>query len=47
MRKKPQEDNFIQKGGIIISSGPEEVRDPEKIDQRENIVVVSSAGRSS
>ena len=39
MRKKPQEDNFIQKGGIIISSGPEEVRDPEKIDQRENIVV--------
>ena len=31
MRKKPQEDNFIQKGGIIISSGPEEVRDPEKI----------------
>ena len=39
MRKKPQEDNFIQKGGIIISSGKEEVRDPEKIDERENIVV--------
>jgi hypothetical protein len=39
MRKKPQEDHFVQKGGIIISSGPEEVRDPEKIDARENIVV--------
>jgi len=39
MRKKPQEDNFVQKGGIIISSGAEEVRDPEKIDKRENIVV--------
>jgi len=39
MRKKPQEDNFVQKGGIVISSGAEEVRDPEKIDNRENIVV--------
>ncbi len=39
MKKKPQEDNFVQKGGYLISSGPEEVRDPEKIDQRENIVV--------
>ena len=39
MRKKPQEDNFVQKGGIVISSGPEEIRDPEKIDERENIVV--------
>ena len=39
MKKKPQEDNFIQKNGYLISSGPEEVRDPEKIDQRDNIVV--------
>lgn len=39
MRKKSQEDNFIQKDGYVISSGPEEVRDPEKIDQRENIKV--------
>ena len=39
MRKKPQEDNFVQKGGIIISSGSEEIRDPEKIDERDNIVV--------
>ena len=39
MRKKPQEDNIVQKGGIIISSGPEEIRDPEKIDERQNIVV--------
>jgi len=39
MRKKPQEDSFVQKGGILISSGPEEIRDPEKIDERENIVV--------
>lgn len=39
MRKKPREDNFVQKNGIVISSGKEEVRDPEKIDDRENIVV--------
>jgi len=39
MRKKPQENNFVQKKGFLVSSGPEEVRDPEKIDQRENIVV--------
>lgn len=39
MRKKPQENHFVQKGGIIISSGPEEIHDPEKIDSRENIVV--------
>lgn len=39
MRKKRNEDNFVQKNGYVISSGPEEVRDPEKIDERENIVV--------
>ena len=39
MRKKPQEDYFIQKGGVLISSGPEEIHDPQKIDGRDNIVV--------
>ena len=39
MLKKPREDNFVQKGGIIISSGSETVRDPEKIDDRETITV--------
>jgi len=34
-RKKPQEDHFIQEDGIIISSGPEAIRDPENIDDRE------------
>jgi hypothetical protein len=34
-RKKPQEDHFIQQGGMIISSGPEGIRDPENIDDRE------------
>jgi hypothetical protein len=29
----------VQKGGFVIASGAEEVRDPEKIDNRENIVV--------
>jgi hypothetical protein len=39
IRKKPAENNFIQKGGVIISSGPEGIRDPEKIDQRMEIIV--------
>jgi hypothetical protein len=34
-RKKPEENHFVQQGGIIISSGPEEIRDPENIDDRE------------
>ena len=33
-RKKPQEDHFVQEDGIIISSGPETIRDPENIDDR-------------
>ena len=35
VRKKPQEDNFIQEGGLLISSGPENIKDPENIDDRE------------
>ena len=38
-RKKPQEDHFIQERGMIISSGPEGIRDPEKIDDREDYQV--------
>jgi hypothetical protein len=34
IRKKPEENHFIQEGGIIISSGPEAIRDPENIDDR-------------
>jgi hypothetical protein len=34
-RKKPEENHFVQEGGIIISSGPEAIRDPENIDDRE------------
>jgi hypothetical protein len=34
-RKKPEENHFVQDGGLIISSGPEEIRDPENIDDRE------------
>jgi hypothetical protein len=34
-RKKPEENHFVQEGGLIISSGPEEIRDPENIDDRE------------
>jgi hypothetical protein len=39
LRKKPQEDHFIQDGGIIITSGPEAIRDPENIDDREEFTV--------
>ena len=35
IRKKPAEDHFVREGGIIISSGPEEIRDPGNIDDRE------------
>ena len=34
IRKKPGEENLFQKGGIVISSGPEQIRDPENIDER-------------
>ena len=33
-RKKPEENHFVQEGGIIISSGPEAIKDPENIDDR-------------
>ena len=38
-KKKPREDHFIQEKGMIISSGPEAIRDPEKIDDREDYQV--------
>ena len=34
MRKKPGKEDLYQKDGIIISSGEELIRDPEKIDER-------------
>lgn len=34
IRKKPGDENLYQKGGIVISSGPEQIRDPENIDER-------------
>jgi hypothetical protein len=38
-RKKPQEDHFVHQDGLIISSGPEGIRDPENIDDRQDYVV--------
>jgi hypothetical protein len=38
-RKKPNEDYFIQGDGVVISSGPEAIRDPENIDDRKETVV--------
>ncbi|MFC1763061.1 DUF4861 family protein [Planctomycetota bacterium] len=38
-RKKPEENHFLQREGIIISSGPEAIRDPENIDDRKETVV--------
>jgi hypothetical protein len=32
IRKKPGEDNFIQKGGMLISSGPETITNPERLN---------------
>jgi hypothetical protein len=34
IRKKPGQEDLFQQGGIVISSGPEGVKDPEKIDDR-------------
>jgi uncharacterized protein DUF4861 len=34
LRKKPGEEHLFQDGGIVISSGAEQIRDPEKIDER-------------
>jgi hypothetical protein len=39
IRKKPQEEWFYENDGIIISAGPEGIRDPENIDDREEHVV--------
>ena len=33
--RKPQENVFVQKSGLIISAGPERIKDPEMIDDRE------------
>ena len=35
IRKKPDEDLFVLENGVIISAGPESIRDPENIDDRE------------
>jgi len=34
IRKKSDEDHFILEDGIIVSSGPESIKDPENIDDR-------------
>lgn len=34
IRQKPEQNNFVQEGGLVITSGPENVRDPEDIDNR-------------
>jgi hypothetical protein len=36
IRKKPGEEQLYQEGGILISSGPEQIRDPEDIDDRDS-----------
>ena len=33
--KKPMENVFVQKGGFLVSAGPERIKDPEMIDDRE------------
>jgi len=38
-RKKPMENYFVQEKGLIMTSGPEKVKDPENIDNREEYQV--------
>ena len=35
IRKKPEENFFIQQDGMLLSSGPENIKDPENIDDRD------------
>jgi hypothetical protein len=35
IRKKPGEEKILQTGGILVSSGPEQIKDPENIDDRD------------
>ncbi|MFH0758391.1 MAG: DUF4861 family protein [Bacteroidota bacterium] len=35
IRKKPGDENLFQNKGILISSGPEQIKDPENIDERD------------
>ena len=37
--RKPNEEFFVQEDGVIISSGPESIKDPENIDDREEYTV--------
>ena len=39
IRKKPDEEWFHEKNGVLISGGSEGIRDPENIDDREEYVV--------
>nr|WP_294895121.1 DUF4861 family protein [uncultured Pedobacter sp.] len=39
IRKKPGEEDLFVHDGIIISSGPEGIKDPEKIDDRMSVIV--------
>jgi hypothetical protein len=39
IRKKPEEDYYVSEDGIIISSGPEAIRDPNTDDDREDYKV--------
>ncbi|MEI6946363.1 DUF4861 family protein [Paraflavisolibacter sp. H34] len=39
IRKKPGAEDLFQQGGIVISSGPEGIKDPEHIDDRMSLIV--------
>jgi hypothetical protein len=43
IRKKPNENKFHQKGGVVISSGPEAVMDPDSGTITSNIAFIANA----
>lgn len=43
MRKKPRENHFVQKGGIVMSGGPEAVIDPDDGTISSDIELISGA----
>lgn len=43
-RKKPKETGFFQRGGVVISAGPEEVRNPDETSAAAQALVVDFVG---
>jgi hypothetical protein len=39
MKRNPNQELFYEKGGVVISAGPEEIRNPDEIEGRQHLTV--------